>query len=83
MVPGVGELKAKRASGSGETICGQIVPDAAIPRPNRTLIYSGACMIAGIRLGIAERSLVHFQKAFALEQKLSDSVRSFKGNSGV
>ena len=25
-------------------------PDAHIPRPNRTLIYMGACMIAGIRL---------------------------------
>jgi hypothetical protein len=25
-------------------------PDADIPRPNRTLIYLGACMIAGIRL---------------------------------
>lgn len=24
--------------------------DAPIPRPNRTLIYLGACMIAGIRL---------------------------------
>lgn len=32
-----------------------------------------------IDLGIAERSLVHFQKAYALEKKLSDSVRSFKG----
>jgi hypothetical protein len=31
-----------------------------------------------IDLGIAERSLVHFQKAFALEKKLSDSVRGFK-----
>ena len=25
-------------------------PDAHIPRPNRALIYMGACMIAGIRL---------------------------------
>lgn len=25
-------------------------PDAHIPRPNRALIYWGACMIAGIRL---------------------------------
>ena len=25
-------------------------PDAGIPRPNRTLIYLGACMIAGVRL---------------------------------
>ena len=25
-------------------------PDAHMPRPNRTLIYMGACMIAGIRL---------------------------------
>jgi hypothetical protein len=25
-------------------------PNAHIPRPNRTLIYMGACMIAGIRL---------------------------------
>jgi hypothetical protein len=25
-------------------------PDAHIPRPNRSLIYMGACMIAGIRL---------------------------------
>ena len=25
-------------------------PDAAIPRPNRSLIYFGACLIAGIRL---------------------------------
>jgi hypothetical protein len=33
-----------------------------------------------IDLGIAERSLVYFQKAFALEKKLSDSVRRFKGN---
>lgn len=34
-----------------------------------------------IDLGIAERSLVHFQKAFELEKKLSDSVRHFKGDS--
>lgn len=25
-------------------------PNAGMPRPNRTLIYMGACMIAGIRL---------------------------------
>ncbi len=25
-------------------------PDANIPRPNRTIIYLGACMIAGVRL---------------------------------
>ncbi len=25
-------------------------PNAHIPRPNRTVIYMGACMIAGIRL---------------------------------
>jgi len=25
-------------------------PDASLPKPNRTLIYLGACMIAGIRL---------------------------------
>ena len=25
-------------------------PNAHVPRPNRTLIYMGACMIAGIRL---------------------------------
>jgi hypothetical protein len=25
-------------------------PDAHLPRPNRSLIYIGACMIAGIRL---------------------------------
>jgi hypothetical protein len=25
-------------------------PDAHIPRPNRSLIYLGACIIAGIRL---------------------------------
>jgi hypothetical protein len=25
-------------------------PDAHIPRPNRTLIYLGACVIAGLRL---------------------------------
>ena len=25
-------------------------PDATIPRPNRALIYLGACLIAGIRL---------------------------------
>jgi len=25
-------------------------PDAHLPRPNRALIYMGACMIAGIRL---------------------------------
>ena len=25
-------------------------PDAHIPKPNRSLIYMGACMIAGIRL---------------------------------
>lgn len=32
-------------------------PDAHIPRPNRALIYMGACMIAGIRL--ARESQVH------------------------
>src|SRR5258708_33982380 len=25
-------------------------PDAGLPRPNRTLIYLGACVIAGLRL---------------------------------
>ena len=25
-------------------------PDAALPRPNRTLIYFGACILAGLRL---------------------------------
>ncbi|HLY39754.1 MAG TPA: hypothetical protein VKR52_01025 [Terracidiphilus sp.] len=30
-----------------------------------------------IDLGIAERSLVHFQKAFALERKLSETIRKF------
>lgn len=25
-------------------------PDASIPRPNRSLIYFGACIIAGLRL---------------------------------
>jgi hypothetical protein len=30
-----------------------------------------------IDLGIAERSLVHFQKAFELERRLRESVRSF------
>lgn len=25
-------------------------PNSHVPRPNRTLIYMGACMIAGIRL---------------------------------
>jgi hypothetical protein len=28
-------------------------PDAAVPRPNRTLIYLGACVIAGLRLARA------------------------------
>ena len=32
-----------------------------------------------IDLGIAERALANFQKAFALEKRLSDSVRRFKG----
>ena len=30
-------------------------PNAHIPRPNRTLIYMGACMIAGIRLARERR----------------------------
>jgi len=29
---------------------GMFDPDAALPRPNRTLIYLGACVIAGLRL---------------------------------
>ena len=29
---------------------GMFDPDSHIPRPNRSLIYLGACMIAGIRL---------------------------------
>ena len=32
-------------------------PDANIPRPNRSLIYFGACIIAGLRL--ARESQVH------------------------
>jgi hypothetical protein len=32
-------------------------PDAHIPRPNRALIYWGACVIAGIRL--ARETQVH------------------------
>jgi hypothetical protein len=35
-----------------------------------------------IDLGIAERALVHFQKAFDFEQRLSRAVNSFKGNQG-
>ena len=30
-------------------------PDAAIPRPNRSLIYVGACIIAGLRLARERR----------------------------
>lgn len=30
-------------------------PDAAIPRPNRALIYMGACIIAGLRLAREKR----------------------------
>lgn len=30
-------------------------PDACIPRPNRSLIYLGACLIAGIRLARAQQ----------------------------
>ena len=33
-----------------------------------------------IDLGIAERALLHFQKAFVLEHKLSETVRKFGGN---
>jgi hypothetical protein len=29
---------------------GMFDPDAGVPRPNRTLIYLGACVIAGLRL---------------------------------
>ena len=29
---------------------GMFDPDAALPRPNRTMIYLGACVIAGLRL---------------------------------
>jgi hypothetical protein len=35
-----------------------------------------------IDLGIAERSLVHFRKAYALEQKLTRTVSSFKASPG-
>ncbi len=37
---------------------------------------------AKIDLGIAERSLVHFRKAFELEQRLSRTVSSFRTNRG-
>ncbi len=30
-------------------------PDANIPRPNRSLIYFGACIIAGMRLARAQQ----------------------------
>ena len=30
-------------------------PDAHIPRPNRSLIYFGACIIAGLRLARASQ----------------------------
>jgi hypothetical protein len=30
-------------------------PDAHIPRPNKTLIYLGACIIAGLRLARASQ----------------------------
>jgi hypothetical protein len=36
-----------------------------------------------IDLGIAERSLVYFQKAYALEQRLSRTVNSFKASPGA
>ena len=32
-------------------------PNASIPRPNRSLIYFGACIIAGLRLARASQSL--------------------------
>jgi hypothetical protein len=35
-----------------------------------------------IDLGIAERALTHFQKAFDLEERLFRTVSSFKANSG-
>jgi hypothetical protein len=35
-----------------------------------------------IDLGIAERALVHFQKAFDFEQRFSRTVSSFKANQG-
>ena len=30
-------------------------PDAGLPRPNKTLIYLGACVIAGLRLARAKQ----------------------------
>jgi hypothetical protein len=48
-----------------------------LTNPDRSLVEKAELKVD---LGIAERSLAHFQKAFALEQKLSDTVRKFGGN---
>ncbi len=34
-------------------------PDANLPRPNRSLIYFGACLIAGMRLAREKQVNVH------------------------
>ena len=34
-------------------------PDAHLPRPNRAMIYLGACMIAGLRLAREKQVNVH------------------------
>ena len=46
----VGDFRFSFAYGGG-----MFDPDAALPRPNRTLIYLGACVIAGLRLARASQ----------------------------
>jgi hypothetical protein len=62
-VRGAPDLSADRSVSGASVVCAyekacalgraeiaMFDPDAHIPRPNRALIYMGACMIAGIRL---------------------------------
>lgn len=46
-------------------------PDAHLPKPNRALIYMGACMIAGIRLAREKQVSV---KVLPTMQAIEESV---------
>jgi hypothetical protein len=53
-------------------------PDAGIPRPNKTLIYLGACVIAGLRL--ARERQVHVRvvpTSNAIEESIELSQEIF------
>jgi hypothetical protein len=54
-------------------------PDAGMPRPNRTLIYLGACVIAGLRLAREKQVNVRVRPTGeAIDESVDLGARDFQ-----